>query len=463
MRRWVRWIGVCAWLAWAAVAQGASDVEVLTETDPEILRVLNEADALLKQQKSSDAYGLLAGHEAQLGGNPSFDYLLGVAALDSGKPSEAVFALRRVVLAEPRFAGARLELARAQFEIGEYELARTQFQYLLTQSPPENTRAVIEHYLDSIPGRAIPWSRPWQLAERIPWRRLGTRDRWSALAQFGAGYDSNANGSTSEQTFLGFTLNPNNVETSSSFGELSLSGNYTLPFSSTSGLITNGQLSHRANTDASFVDQTIASLGSTMVWLRGPYRFTAGLDGYKALLDGSDHESGINLNAGVARRFADYEAALSLRAGKLDYVDQDLSLLDANRYLAGLSVTRLNLFDGKARAGATLFAGTDDTQRSGSPYANDRKGLRLFGSWALRADSTIFAELSGMTTDYDGTFFSSPRKDHLYGVTVAFDLQNFPAEKWSLAPRLRYLQNDSKISLYEYDRVEAVVFIRRDF
>lgn len=463
MRRWIRWVLACAWLASAALAQGASDVEVLTETDPEVLRVLNEANALLEQQKARDAYSLLADQEARFGGNPSFDYLLGVTALDSGMPDAAIFALRRVVLAEPRFAGARLELARAQFDIGEYELARTQFQYLLTQSPPDQTRAVIEHYLDAIPTGSIPWTRPWQLAERIPWRTLAAHDRWSALAQFGAGYDSNANGSTSEQTFLGFTLNPHNVETSSSFGELSLSGNYTLPFSATSGLITNGQLSHRANTDASFVDQTIASLGSTMVWLRGPYRFSAGLDGYKALLDGTDHESGLNLNAGAARRFGDYEGSLSVRAGKLGYEDDDLSLLDAKRYLAGLSVTRLNLFDDKARAGATLFAGTDDTNQADSPYGNDRRGARLFGSWALRTDSTIYAELSGMTTDYDGTFFGSRRKDELYGVTVAFDLQNFPADKWSLAPRLRYLENDSNISLYEYDRFEAVVFIRRDF
>ncbi len=389
MRRWIRWVLVCAWmatlsLALTPLALANSAPEVITETDPDVLRVLNQADALLKEQKSAEAYSLLAGHEIQFAGRPSFDYLLGVSALDSGKPNEAVFALRRVILAEPRFAGARLELARAQFEIGEYELARTQFQYLLTQSPPENTHALIEHYLDSIPNRELSWSRPWQLpgqlAERIPWRTVFADDRWSALAQFGAGYDSNANGSTSEQTFLGFTLNRQNVETSSSFGELTLNGNYLLPLSETSGLITNAQFSHRANTEASFVDQTIASLASTGVWLRGAYRLTAGVDGYAALLDGNDHEHGLNLNAGATRRFGDYEGSVSLRAGKLEYQERDLRILDADRYLGGLSVTRLNLFGGKARAGAVLLAGMDDAKEAGSPYGNDRLGVRLFGS-----------------------------------------------------------------------------------
>jgi hypothetical protein len=68
-----------------------------------------------------------------------------------------------------------------------------------------------------------------------------------------------------------------------------------------------------------------------------------------------------------------------------------------------------------------------------------------------------------MTSDYDGTFFGSRRKDELFAATLAFDFQNFPAAKWSLAPRVRYMKSDSDVSLYEYDRVEAVIYIRRSF
>ncbi len=55
------------------------------------------------------------------------------------------------------------------------------------------------------------------------------------------------------------------------------------------------------------------------IFLRGSYRFTAGIDGTPALLDGDDHERGVNLNAGATRRFGDYEGSLSLRAGKVEY------------------------------------------------------------------------------------------------------------------------------------------------
>lgn len=441
MQRWVSAASACAWILWSTLVHAQ-----LTESDPEVVPVLRQAEELLAAGKPGDAYELLTRNELDLAGTPSFDYLLGVAALDSHHPKDAAFALERVVASQPDFSGARIELARAQFESGEYRLARSQFQYLLTQSPPEGTRTVIKRYLDAIDDHSVL-----------------SGSHFSALAQFGAGYDSNANGSTSEQSFLGFTLNPRNVETKSSFGELTLGGGHTIALSEDSGLISNLQITHRANTDASFVDQTVASLGTTAVLVRGESRFSAGVDGYAGFLDGEDHERGYNLNGGASRRFGDYEGAVSLRAGTLEYQDAALSILDANRYLAGLTVTRLNIGERSGRLGVALIAGTDDAKQSGSPYSNARYGARLFGSWLLRPQSTLYAEVSSMTTDFDGTFFGSSRKDDQLGLTVAFDLQNFPFAKWSVSPRLRYVKNDSDIALYEYDRFEAVVFLRRGF
>ena len=63
----------------------------------------------------------------------------------------------------------------------------------------------------------------------------------------------------------------------------------------------------------------------------------------------------------------------------------------------------------------------------------------------------------------DGTFFGGKRDDNQLALTVAADLQDFPARRWTLTPRVRYMKNDSNISLYEYDRFEAVVYLRRGF
>jgi outer membrane protein len=432
----------------ASAAAGKADLRLaqLSESDPTAVPVLKQAEALLAEHKADEAYRLLSANELDLGGTALFDYLLGVAALDSGHASDAAFALERVVATQPDFVGARMELARAEFERGQYAAARTQFQYLLGQSPPAQTRTVIERYLSAINDRST-------LAG----------SRWSALAQFGAGYDSNANGSTSEQTFLGFTLNPQNVETESSFGELTLGVGNTVALGERSGLVSNLELTHRANPDASFIDQTLASLGSGFVWAVGASRFTAGVDGYAGWLDGEDHEHGVNLNLGASRRFGDYEGAVSVRGGTLEYEQPALQILDVDRYLAGISLARLNIGERSGRVGLALLGGSDDAKQSGSPYGNDRYGARAYASWLLQPQSSIYVEASYMTTEYDGTFFGLDRSDDLLGATVALDFQNFPAAKWSVAPRVRYMKNDSSISLYEYDRFEAVVYVRRSF
>jgi tetratricopeptide (TPR) repeat protein len=460
MHRWVWATRPLAWILSFAAGFGAGPSLVLAqeqandtsrfaaiaESDPAVVPILRQAEALLADNKPGDAYTFLTSHELDLAGQPMFDYLLGLAALDSGRANDAAFALERVVAAQPAFSGARMELARAQFEQGEFALSRAQFEYLLTQSPPENTRAVIQKYLTAINGRS---------------RLAGSR--WSAVAQVGAGYDSNANGSTSEQNFLGFTLDPRNVETSSSFGEALLGIGNTVATGPQSGLVSNLQVTHRANTDASFIDQTVVAGSSTFVWGQGATRFNAGVDGYQGWLDGENHERGVNLNLGASRRFADYEGAISLRGGRLDYAQSNLEILDADRYLAGFALTRLNIGANSGRVGAALLVGKDEARQAGSPYSNDRYGAKVFASWLIQSQSSVYVELSDMVSDYDGQFFGSSRKDKLLAATVSMDFQNFPSAKWSVAPRIRYMKSDSDVSLYEYDRIEAVVYIRRSF
>jgi outer membrane protein len=460
MQRWVPAACACAVLfACAPAASAASeDSSAPTTADPppgraslvpspDASALLSEAKSLLDAGKAKEAYALLSEQEVALAGTPEFDYLFGLAALDGRRPKEAAFALERVVAEQPDFLGARMDLARAQLALGQRSLAREQFRFLLTQQPPEETRVVIQRYLDSI-GTS----------------NMRVHASWSALGQAGAGYDSNANGSTSEQSFLGFALDPHNVATRSSFGELALNGGNVLAFSPTFGIVSNLGLMHRANTDASFVDQSVSSLASSAVWLRGEYRLSGGVDGYVGWLDGDNHEHGVNLNIGASRQFgSDYEGALSLRAGRLEYREEALSILDTDRYLAGVSLTRFNLGWRGARVGATLLLGKDDVKQPGSPYGNDRYGVRVFGSMTLLPNITAYTEISEMSTRYDGSFFGSKRNDDQLSLTLAADLQDFPARRWTLTPRLRYMKNDSNVSLYEYDRFEAVVYLRRGF
>jgi len=67
---------------------------------------LEKAEALMKAGKAAEAYALLLPFEDKYAGDPRYDYLLGIAALDSGKPDKATLVFERVLAVSPDFAGA---------------------------------------------------------------------------------------------------------------------------------------------------------------------------------------------------------------------------------------------------------------------------------------------------------------------------------------------------------------------
>ena len=114
---------------------------------------MERARALLKEGKAADAYRLLEPEEFEYAGDVEFDTMLGVAALDGGKPDKATLAFERVLALEPNAAGVRLDMARAYFALGDYPRAREELTLAALQNPPPAARAVIDHYLTAIAER----------------------------------------------------------------------------------------------------------------------------------------------------------------------------------------------------------------------------------------------------------------------------------------------------------------------
>src|SRR5688572_2285895 len=155
------------WLPLQAAAQGAG---------PD----LKKAEALLRGSRAADAYELLRRFEADFAGDPEFDYLFGVAALETGRPDQASIALERALIVNPDFVGARLDLARAYFALKDFDRAKLELNTLLGQNPPPAARETIDRYLAEIDTRV-----------RTRQRRL------TAYLETTLGYDTNVNNSTS--------------------------------------------------------------------------------------------------------------------------------------------------------------------------------------------------------------------------------------------------------------------------
>jgi tetratricopeptide (TPR) repeat protein len=140
-------------------------------------KLLAEAKGLIAASNPKQAYVMLLAKENTLTGNVEYDYLLGVAALDSGKVDEAIIAFERVLAVQPNNAGAQLDLARAYFTVGSLDLAEGTFKKLRALNPPPAAMMAIDRYLAAIGER-----------------RLAARRMVSVWGETALGYDTNLTG-----------------------------------------------------------------------------------------------------------------------------------------------------------------------------------------------------------------------------------------------------------------------------
>ena len=151
---------------------------------------LNQAESLMKAGRAKEAYALLAPAEFELSGNERYDYLLGTAALDSGRADRATLAFERVLAVNPAHAGARLDMARAYFALGDTTRARAEFETVLSQNPPATARPSSRNI--------SPLSQQQEKTTTF-----------TAYAEGNAGFDDNISAATSD--FTGSVLSAYNM------------------------------------------------------------------------------------------------------------------------------------------------------------------------------------------------------------------------------------------------------------
>jgi len=145
-----------------------------------------------------------------------------------------------------------------------------------------------------------------------------------------------------------------------------------------------------------------------------------------------------------------------LRGGAQRF-DESIEVLDVDRFLYTFGLTRR--FHG-AIVSLLAIGGEDSEVQNGSPYGNSKSGGRLSVNATIGDSALLFASLGTLTSDYDGDFFGSAREDTQVTSFVQLEFQDVLTDGLSIAPRIRYVNNDSDIKLYEYDRTEYGVMFR---
>jgi outer membrane protein len=404
----------------------------------------SNAQQLARQRGADAVYRFLAPLESRFAGDADYDYALGTSALDSGNLSQAVFALQRAVAARPRFAGARMELARAYFALGDNESARREFAVLEKEDPPPAARRAIAEYRAAVERRAAAY-----------------RTQRTGYAELVGGYDSNANGAPDIQTFLDIPLDSRSRATESPYYALGLGGLISHPFAPGWRFLGTADGSYRANPDASFVDSQALRIGGGVEWRPGAVELRLQPSYAAVWLDGEDNHAVTAVDAAGLWHRLRGQWSLNLRAGQTRYAD-GLEVLDVDTLLLGLAGQYRPAAAPRTQWFGVLTYGTDDAVEPGSPFGRDLAGARAGVVLSLAQGHAVMASLAGLTGDYDGQF-PGRRRDDQFGASLGYEWGAWRASGWTLRAHLNYVDNHSTVALYDYDRFDAGLSVRKEF
>jgi len=424
---------------------------------------LRDAEALMKAGKPADAYNLLAPLEFERSGEVRFDYLIGIAALDSGKPDKATLAFERVLAVDPNFAGARLDMARAYYQLGDLPRAKTEFETVSKQNPPQAARATIQKYLAAIAAR-----------------QAAKKTRFSAYVEAGLGHDTNVNNSTSQAQIevpvfgnLPFTLSSTNLKTADNYYSAATGGQVSHSFNNNWGIYAGADLRQRGNQTKTAFD-TLSLDGRAGVTYSSSEKNIFRIGGTKGrynLARVHDHDSsGFNADWRHVYDPAN-QASLFMQYGRYRYVTPAMSIQDFDQVTFGTGWLHV-LAEGKSVLFGSLFLANENdvapvtpTNPSGGRADGNKNalGLRAGGQTAAGTHTELFASLGLQAGVYDKTnaSFLRKRKDNQLDLSVGAKWHW--DKNWTLRPQLNYTRNNSNIAIYSFDRADVSLTLRRDF
>ena len=423
---------------------------------------LRDAEALMKDGKPAEAYALLEPLEFDRAGEVRFDYLIGIAALDSGKPAKATPAFERVLAVDPGFAGARMDLARAYYQLGDLSGAKTGFETLMKQNPPAAVRVIMQEYLDAIAAQ-----------------EKAKLTRFTAYVEGGVGHDSNVNSSISQSQFsvpyfndAVYTLSPADQKTADRYYTVAGGGEITRFLDTSWGLYAGGDARiYNYRTLKSFNTQNLDGHGG-VIFSRGSNIFHIGVMAgqYELSNAGYRNFSGLSVDWRHKLNIAN-QLSMIVQSGRNRFADAAMSPNDFNQFTVGSGWLHI-MPDWNTALLSSLFwareneAGPVTLANPGGGRADGNKrtlGLRAGIQISLNKITGLFGNLGWQSGSYDKTnaTFLRKRNDRQYDMSVG--VNRYLGKGWMLRPQLSYTRNDSNIVIYGYDRMDISLSVRRNF
>ena len=435
----------------ARQAAGAETVPAAPAEGPAGLAgLLEQARTLLARKNPAEAHALLSPQVRWYAGSPEFDYLLGISALDSGRPGEAILAFERVLSVQPDHLQARAEIARAYLAVNERESARRQFELVASNRIPAEVRRVIDSYLALI-ARGEGKTGPQLLA----------------YLEFGAGWDSNVSlGSLSDQWLLGsgMLVAPIGLSRPVESAVMLAGGAASLivPMGGGWDATAGGQFIGRWYTSAHTLDIVSTDLFAGLNYQTSCHQFSMLAQYQNLRLDSSRFR---DADGALLQWRCDVDARNQVGAYaqhfNLRYLLSDAR--DARRDVVGVTGARLLGKSSGPVLVASVYGGEEVPRQDIAQLRYTIGGARAAVTTWLGNGWRGSASVSFEHRNYAGEepLFGTVRRDRQMDIRIGADRRL--GRNWTLHPELVYTRNASTLAPNDFRRVQALVTARYGF
>ena len=427
----------------SAVAYGES-IGVGASSIGQEVEQLKQAKQLIKSGQAKEAYKTLLPLEDRYSGIPVYDYLLGVAALDSGNASYAVFALQRALTMNENFVGAKIDLGRAYYKLGEFDNAESEFAAVLASKPSANVSRVVNNYLTRI--------------------RKGKPKQQKFSGQFildsAAGFDSNANSASDENVFQDINLSRTSQKISSPYYMTGASGNVSYSLLPALSIYSSANFRQKGHEKASFIDSRNISSLIGMRSILGKHLFNLNGSYFRTYI--ADNYSGDNKGAMISWAWmASKSISLSsFYQYSMVRATPENAISNTDSHTSSLSLTyKPKIFFLPDINGAVIYSRAIALVPE-SPYGRDMLGLSFNLSKQIpgKYKPSLSANARALQNAYSGQFSGLDRIDKQAFMGLSIGMA--PIENLHINLGLNYTRNFSSVSVYSYSRFDSVLAVK---
>ncbi|MEH6626988.1 MAG: surface lipoprotein assembly modifier [Motiliproteus sp.] len=411
--------------------------------------ITDRLQQLVDQGKMLEAFQLALPQLDEQAGNPTFDLLFGIAAIEVGQVNEGIFALERVVFVEPDNHRARLEYGRGLYILGQDALARQAFNHVLDNAdPPASVVTKIEQFLDAI-------------------RRRESRYQTTASGYVGltAGYDSNINSAPGSQITL-IQLNQESLGKGDNFSNLIFGGQVFYPVSKNRKIYGRWDSVVRGYEDEHEQDHSNHSLTIGHQWNQQQHQFDLSFNAQRYILDDSSYRTLYGPTLSWTKALSK-ELTMQLGGSWLTLDHPDIGNRDSRQLLFNARI----FGELESNQSGYWFVGSfygderSDDQSIVSLGSVDRTfiGFQGGGQITLSQDLSLITTATIQNSSYESD-------DWLYGITrddtytaLDLELKQLLDANWQLSANLNLSRNQSNIELYEYHRRQLSLSVRYEF